>query len=175
MVRPRFRDFHSRSGGGEGARDGGDGVSVGREGDGVADGLLVGFRLQPAAEGLRDGHIAVVAMVSRTADLLDRSAEIISEGRFHIVPDLGLVMPGPGQIDTGGDRLCAADAFVRVMTDLGCLPGQVQGLLQRTGRPAARTDAHGTAVGIAAVWPMLHRTEPRLEAVTVTGMWMAVA
>ena len=45
LVCPGLGNLHSRSGGGESARDGGDGVGVGRERHGVADGLFIRARL----------------------------------------------------------------------------------------------------------------------------------
>ena len=91
----------------------------------IADRLLVGLRLEPAAEGLGDGHVAVVGVVRRAADLVHRRAEIIAEVLFHPAADLGLGMPGPGQEDARRNSLCAADSFIRIVTHLRCLPGQV--------------------------------------------------
>ena len=69
-------------------------------------------------------------MVRRSAYLRNSSAEIISEGLLHITPDLSLPLTGSGHIDAGGYRLGTTDAFLRVMTYLGSLSGEVYSFLQ---------------------------------------------
>ena len=52
LIRPLLRHFHARSCSRYCAGDVGYGVCIGAEGDGIADGLLVGICLKPATDRL---------------------------------------------------------------------------------------------------------------------------
>ena len=154
----------------EGAGHTGLRVCIATEGDGFADGVFVGVRLEERKDGFRDGALAGDVELVGRADVVESSVEVIAEGVRKVLLDEVLVVAGAGKIHAGSDGLRAFDALRVVVCDLGGELRLVKRVAEGRVEPAHRGHAHAGAVAVAAIGFRVVFIQPVVERATVAGV-----
>jgi len=135
---------------GNAAGDGGKGVAVAAEGDGIADGILKGDGFEKGGHGLRHGGLAGFVEAVVGADLIEGEIDGVIVP-LDVCADLFAAVAGARQIDGGGGRLGAFDALGVVVGNAGDGARHGEGILKALRRKAAGAHAHGGTVAEAEI------------------------